>query len=239
MVVLMYHDIVSKVDKTSGFQNESAFQYKVDESAFEEQVNALQGMNVIYTFDDGGESFYTKAAPILEKYRLRGVFFVSTKYIGTPGFLTAEQVKELAARGHIIGSHSHTHPQNLAKLSTEDIKEEWQISHDILNELLDKREFPLSVPNGYTSKPIMEEAVKCGYTDIFTSQPTTITQLFQNHKIVGRYVVHDCMTAQDVLRIVESKGVRLKLALKWHVLNIVKGILGPSYDIVKVKLLHH
>ena len=89
----MYHDIVTKTDKSSGFQNDSAFQYKVEESAFEEQVKALQGKDVVFTFDDGGESFLTKIAPILEKYGFKGVFFISTKYIGTQGFLTKEQVK--------------------------------------------------------------------------------------------------------------------------------------------------
>ena len=50
----MYHDIVTKNDKSSGFQNKNAFQYKVEECAFEEQVKALQGKDVVFTFDDGG-----------------------------------------------------------------------------------------------------------------------------------------------------------------------------------------
>ena len=120
----MYHDIVTTNDKSSGFQNKNAFQYKVEESAFEEQVKAVQGNDVVFTFDDGGVSFLTKAVPILEKYDFKGVFLVSTKYIGTPGFLTTEQVKELAERGHVIGSHSHTHPEIFTKLSSEEIKHE-------------------------------------------------------------------------------------------------------------------
>ena len=88
-------------------------QYKVEESAFEEQVKALQGKDVVFSFDEGGESFHTKASPLLEQYGFKGVFLISTKYIGTQGFLTEEQVKELAERGHVVGSHSHTHPEIL------------------------------------------------------------------------------------------------------------------------------
>lgn len=239
MIVLMYHDIVTRSDKSSGFQNDNAFQYKVEDSAFEEQVKALQGKDVTFTFDDGGVSFITKAAPILEKYGRKGVFFISTKFIGTPEFLTLEQVKELADRGHIIGSHSHTHPEIFTQLKKDEIRDEWKKSFDILSGILGMNDMPLSIPNGYASKMIMEEAVKVGYTDIYTSEPTTKIHQFQKHNVIGRYVVHDGMTTQDVLRIVESKSTRMKMAVKWSVLNIVKAVLGSSYDVVKAKVLHH
>lgn len=238
-VVLMYHDIVTKNDKSSGFQNENAFQYKVEEQAFEEQVKALQGKDVVFTFDDGGVSFYTKAAPILEKYGFKGVFFISTKYIGTPGFLDKEQVVALAARGHIIGSHSHTHPEIFTKLSKEEVREEWSKSYEILQGMLNNKDLPMSIPNGYASKIIMQEAIDCGFTDIYTSQPTTKVKTFIGHKVIGRYVVHENMTTEDVLRIVTSQGTKMKMAMKWHVLNMVKSVLGSSYEKFKAKVLQH
>lgn len=235
----MYHDIVTIDDKISGFQNNSAFQYKVEEAVFDEQVRALQGKDVSFTFDDGGLSFITKAAPILEKYGFKGVFFISTKFIGTPGFLSVEQVKELAKRGHLVGSHSHSHPEIFTKLSKEDINKEWKTSFEILNSMLGDVELMLSIPNGYASKIVIEEAINCGYTEIYTSQPSTRIQQYKKHKVIGRYVVRSGMNVQDVLRIVESKTTRRKMALKWHLLNIVKSILGSSYDRVKAKVLYH
>lgn len=235
----MYHDIVTIQDKISGFQNNSAFQYKIEEAAFDEQVRALQGKDVSFTFDDGGLSFITKAAPILEKYGFKGVFFISTKFIGTPGFLSVEQVKELAKRGHLVGSHSHSHPEIFTKLSKEDINKEWKTSFEILNSMLGDVELMLSIPNGYASRIVIEEAIKCGYTEIYTSQPSTRIQQYKNHKVIGRYVVHAGMDVQDVLRIVESKTTRWKMALKWHLLNIIKSVLGSSYDRVKAKVLYH
>ncbi len=239
MVVLMYHDIVTADDKTSGFQNENAFQYKVEEQAFEAQVKALQGKDIVFTFDDGGESFYTKAAPILEKYGFKGVFFISTKYIGTQGFLDKEQMIALAAKGHIVGSHSHTHPEIFTKLSKDEVREEWLKSYEILQSILGEKDFPMSIPNGYASKTIMQEAIDCGFTDIYTSQPTTKVKTFLGHKVIGRYVVHENMTTEDVLCIVTSKGTKMKMAMKWYVLNMVKGVLGSSYDKIKAKVLHH
>ena len=145
----------------------------------------------------------------------------------------------MADRGHVIGSHSHTHPEIFTKLSREEVRDEWKESSEILKGILGDKALALSIPNGYASKVIMEEAIKCGYTDIYISQPTTKMQQYKNHNVIGRYVVHNGMSTQDVLRIVESKGTRQKMALKWHLLNVVKSVLGSSYDKVKAKVLHH
>lgn len=238
-VVLMYHDIVTEDNKTSGFQGKNAFEYKVEATAFEKQVKTLQGKKVVFTFDDGGVSFITKAAPILEKYGFKGVFFISTKYIGTPGFLSAEQVKELAERGHIVGSHSHTHPEIFTKLSGEEIKQEWQKSSQVLKGILGEGEYTASIPNGYTSKAILDAAIQFGYKTIYTSQPTTKTKTYKDSSLIGRYVVLESMTTEDVLRIVTSKSYHLKMTLKWHLLNMVKKVLGSSYETFKAKLLNH
>lgn len=139
----------------------------------------------------------------------------------------------------VIGSHSHTHPEIFTKLSREEVHDEWQKSAEILRDILDDKALCLSIPNGYASKIIMDEAINCGYTDIYTSQPTPQIKCYKNHKVIGRYVVHESMTTQDVLRIVENRGTRLKMSLKWHLLNIVKVVLGPYYDKVKVLVLHN
>lgn len=238
-IVLMYHDIVTPDDKSSGFQNKNAFQYKVEEAVFEEQVKALHGKDVVFTFDDGGESFFTKAAPILEKYGFTGIFFISTKFIGTPGFLSAEQIKALAAKGHIIGSHTHTHPEIFTKLTAAEIQNEWELSAQALKDILGDRDFPASIPNGYTSNEILNAAIQYGFKTIYTSQPTTKTKTFNGCELHGRYVVLDDMTTEDVLRMVSSKGYHLRISMKWHLLNLVKSVLGSTYETFKAKLLHH
>ena len=236
-VVLMYHDLISRTDKTSGFQNESAFQYKVEEAAFEEQVKAIQGEKVLFTFDDGGVSFYTKAAPILEKYGFKGLFFISTGYIGTPGFLSTKQIKELEKRGHIIGSHSHSHPHDFTKLTRDEVQYEWKQSYNVLKDIVGDKPIPVSIPNGYSSKTVLEEAVNCGFTDIYNSEPTTKIKNFLGHKVIGRYVVHDKMKTDDVVRIVESSGTRCKIHGRWIIIEGVKKLLGNKYDKFKSLVL--
>lgn len=238
-IVLMYHDIVTSSDKTSGFQNESAFQYKVDEARFDEQVKSLKGKDIVFTFDDGGISFYTKAAPILEKYGFKGAFFISTSCIGMPGFLTEEQIKELSKRGHIIGSHTHTHPSDISKLSREEIRKEWKQSYDTLLSILGEGATMASIPNGNSSAIVLEEAVNCGFTDLYTSQPTTAVKDLHVYRIIGRYVVHNNMTVQEVVNIATNRGTQIKMSIKWRSLTIIKKILGSSYKIIKSKIINN
>lgn len=236
-IYLMYHDVVSETDKSSGFQNESAFMYKVDATKFEEQVKAIQECEVIFTFDDGGVSFLTTVAPILEKYGKTGLFFISTKYIDTPGFLTRAQVKELDKRGNVIGSHSHTHPDNLASQSKEDILFEWQESIRILSEILEHPVTLASIPNGYESKEVIEAACMAGITELYTSKPTEKENVRNGCTLVGRYVVHDDMTTEYVTSIVLNPQVRKKLFWRWQAINIIKNILGDSYNKIKVMFM--
>lgn len=233
MVKLMYHDIVTSSDKSSGFQNESAFQYKVEKTAFEEQIKALQGKNVVFSFDDGGVSFLTEAAPILEKYGFKGVFFIATDSIGTPGFLSANQIKELDKRGHIIGSHSCSHPHNMSLLLDSEIEREWEASIRVLEEILGHKVEIASIPNGYSSSIIIDKAKAAGIRHLYTSKPTDREAQSGEMHIIGRYVIHDKMTTDDVVGIVNSRFVRIVKYLKWGVLEVIKKILGSRYDRVK------
>ncbi len=66
---------------------------------------------VAITFDDGFESVYTQAYPVLRQHGLPATVFIVTNWVGTPGYLSWKQIRELAASGLFeIGSHSRTHP---------------------------------------------------------------------------------------------------------------------------------
>lgn len=67
---------------------------------------------IILTFDDGYADNYTNAFPLLQKYGFRAAFFVITDFVTEqrPGYMTWDQLKELAAAGMEIGSHSRNHP---------------------------------------------------------------------------------------------------------------------------------
>lgn len=65
---------------------------------------------LIISFDDGWQSQYQYALPILEKYSMRATFFVYTNVIGTKYYMTWEEIAALRDAGMEIGSHSLSHP---------------------------------------------------------------------------------------------------------------------------------
>jgi len=77
---------------------------------------ALPSKPIMLTFDDSHEEHYSVAAPELEKYGFKGVFFVMTIPIGKPRYMTADQIKSLSDRGHVVGCHTWDH-QNVKKLA--------------------------------------------------------------------------------------------------------------------------
>lgn len=244
-ISLMYHCVYSEDRAESGFQNKSAFQYKLSVWDFEEQVRTIcnycdfkkLNKNLIeFTFDDGGVSFYTVIAPILEKYNLRGVFCISTKYINTPLFLTDSQILELHKRGHIIASHTHSHPVNLANLNEKAIFDEWVESKQYLENIIGSEVLIASIPNGYGGETVNRQANKAGYRTLYTSKPTVKIVESLGIKVLGRYVIHDSMSTDYVLSIITNSFLRKKLYFRWQILNILKFLLGDFYSKLKNKI---
>lgn len=240
-IVLMYHDVYRHDTNESGFLRERDLPYKIKADRFEQQVKAideycqknnLDKKNVVFTFDDGGKSFYSVIAPILEKYGYKGLFFISTKYIGTPTFLNEKEIKDLYNRGHIIGTHAHTH-EHLYTLTDEEVENEWRESVSILSHIVDAPIQYASIPNGDTSKRVLESASKNGIKHIYTSEPTTKAGTFDDMEVVGRYVVFSDSTTEYVVSIVSSPFKRFELSCKRALLKVIKTMLGSSY--VKLK----
>lgn len=72
--------------------------------------NNLPAKPVILTFDDGYDSFYTNAFPILKKYQMKAVQFVITGMVDKSGYLTWDQILEMDKSGLVqIGAHTQTH----------------------------------------------------------------------------------------------------------------------------------
>lgn len=68
---------------------------------------------VTFTFDDVPVTACVKGAEILERFGIRGTFYVSGGGCGATGpcgpLATAEQIRDLANSGHHIGCHTYSH----------------------------------------------------------------------------------------------------------------------------------
>src|SRR5262249_23261713 len=79
---------------------------------------------LILTFDDGYGDFYTAAFPLLKRYNAKATIYIISERVGKPGYLTWDELRELATSPLItVGAHTRTHPQ-LAKQSAARVREE-------------------------------------------------------------------------------------------------------------------
>jgi peptidoglycan/xylan/chitin deacetylase (PgdA/CDA1 family) len=65
---------------------------------------------VVLTFDDGYVDAYTNAFPLLRSAGLGGTFGIVTDWVGQPGYMNWDHLREMAAAGMQIISHSANHP---------------------------------------------------------------------------------------------------------------------------------
>jgi peptidoglycan/xylan/chitin deacetylase (PgdA/CDA1 family) len=86
------------------------------------------------TFDDGLETVYLNAYPIMKKYGLRGNVAVVMDFIGTSGYMSIGQLRELHVAGWCICSHTMTH-KNISTLDNEELEYELMESRKKLKEL--------------------------------------------------------------------------------------------------------
>lgn len=86
---------------------------------------ALPVKPVLITFDDTRLDQFTAALPELNKYSFKAAFFIMTVALGKPGYMSKEQVKELADAGNIIGSHTYDH-KNVKTYTVDDWVEQVQ-----------------------------------------------------------------------------------------------------------------
>ena len=99
----MYHRLVDD-------QSIIIDEYDIEISLFKQHVAIIneRNLDVTFTFDDGYKSDL-EAAKILNTYNKKGLFFVTTDWIGKKGHLSREDIKNIHEMGHKIGSHSSSH----------------------------------------------------------------------------------------------------------------------------------
>ena len=90
---------------------------------------------VVIQFDDGYEDNYTNALPVLKQYHFPAMEFLISDMVGTPGFLTWDQVREMDAQGFKAGAHTRHHVY-LPDVSPDTARDEIAGSKKIIEEHL-------------------------------------------------------------------------------------------------------
>lgn len=124
---------------------------------------------VILTFDDGHESNYSHALPILQSYGLKATFFIITDLVGKQGYLNWKKITEMYESGMEIQSHTHTHP-NVSELDELEVTAELTISKKLIEDHIKTDVFVLALPGGLYNNLLKRVAISSGYSFICTSK---------------------------------------------------------------------
>lgn len=238
VLALGYHDVTEDWRLSGTPLSLSAAVYTLDRSRFTQHLVQIDKKPVLLTFDDGRESNYTIVAPELEQSGRRGYFFITTDWIGTPGFLSAGQIQELAGRGHVIGSHSCSHPERMSKLDHSQLLNQWSRSRAVLEDILGASVTTASVPGGYYSTRVARTAAEAGYTVLFTSEPRSRVHRVAQCRVIGRYSIKRHSPAALAGAIASGKLLpRFRQALEWNAKKPVKFLAGDLYLTARQMLL--
>jgi peptidoglycan/xylan/chitin deacetylase (PgdA/CDA1 family) len=252
---LLYHDVVADRQwSASGFSGGAADIYKLDSDVFRDHVERLHSSGLegsllsratsgssrrfVMTFDDGGVSALTTIAPAIERFGWRGYFFMTTGWLGAPGFLDRGQLRELRSRGHAIGSHSETHPLRMSACSNRQLLDEWTSSLERLADVLGERPSTASIPGGAYSHAVAEAAGRAGIKVLFTSEPTARSWEVGNVTCLGRFTIWRGMPADRAVALARGHGIEtVRQRVAWDSKKVAKAVLGPAYQKLRAQLL--
>ena len=223
-MVLAYHEVMP----------ESNYAYCVTAEAFAEQLRLLESLrktkslDAKITFDDGEQSQFHNALPLLAQHGIKATYFVTPGLIGTAAkFLGWDDLKALQAAGHSIQSHGWSH-KFLTFCSEAELTHELRASKQFLEENLGSAVEEISVPGGRWNRRVLQGCAAAGYRRVYVSDPWVETEI-TGMKVIGRFMVRRTTTIAEFEKIVaKDPGTLRKLRLRSQLREGVVSMLGDS-----------
>lgn len=239
MLVLMYH-AVHPGQEAWARQRPGGRWYAITAPQFEKQMEYLaqQGhstpliheflsgqapaKSVVITFDDGHETNFSVAFPILQRFGFRAEFFVTVSRVDQPGCVTWDNLKRMQDAGMSVQSHG-MHHQPLTELPPDALREELLGSKEQMERVLGTRVNYFSIPGGFADQRVYREAFACGYEAICNSE----TGIARAGKVLRRIAVM-YSTSQLVFEGIVQRKARLLFQMSAHraLANTAKALLG-------------
>ena len=190
----------------------------VSREQFLSVLDSVEGRRQVrISFDDGNTSDVEHALPALRERGLRATFFVVAGRLGTPRFVDAAGVKELAAAGMEIGCHGLRH-RAWRGLEDDALRQELVDAKAILEAVVEGPVTQAACPFGSYDRRVLRMVRRSGYHHVYTSDRGTARSgdFLQPRNSVGP---HDDACLLDRIASLESPSYRVlprraKLAVK-------------------------
>jgi peptidoglycan/xylan/chitin deacetylase (PgdA/CDA1 family) len=223
-MILAYHEVMP----------ESNYAYCVTSASFAEQLHLLDSLkktksvNSPITFDDGEQSQFHNALPLLAEHGFKATYFVTPGLIGTAAkFLGWDDLTALQAAGHSVQSHGWSH-KFLTFCSEAELAHELRASKQSLEDNLGSAVEEISVPGGRWDQRVIEACAAAGYRRVYVSDPWVEAEI-GGVEVIGRFMVRRTTTIPELEKIVaKDRRVLRKLRLRSQLRESLVGVLGDS-----------
>lgn len=170
----------------------------IEELIKDEQSRTFPLKPIAITFDDGWRSQSENALPILTKYHIPATFYIYTGVIGSPLYMTWDDLHALVDNGMEIGDHTKSHPR-LTKINPSRLDEELVQSKHVLERNLHIPVSDFAYPYGNYNDSIIEAVKSAGYVSARTSNKGIYNDFKDLYQLNVLYAPSDVQTLKDML----------------------------------------
>lgn len=238
--IFAYHNFVERPDVPAP----AAQAYVLSQAQFDAHLDALAAPTLrpsrladvltspaagqfVLSFDDGYLTDYTVAFSRLAERGWPGCFFVIASQVGAPRALGWRELREMAAAGMEIGSHSLTHPF-LHRADPDQIRREFGESKRILEDGLGQAVHFASLPRGSAAPGMGALIRELGYRAFCTSEPGLVS-VRTNPYEVPRIAVKQRTTPAFLRQVCAGRRVTLATLQSFHaVKKLGKQLVGAE-----------
>ena len=192
---------------------------------------------VSLTFDDGYETEYTNALPILEKYGMTSTQFDITNLIGKSGYMTAAQLKTLYGDGDEIASHTVTHDdltqETATALSNELTQSKATLQADTGESVTD-----FAYPYGLYNANVMKAAETVYSSARGVESGLNSKDNFNQYDLKAEDIYTTTTTAQVADWVAQAQATNTWLIFVFHGVdaNTTNSVDGDIYDVTPTQL---
>ncbi len=128
----------------------------------------LPSKPVLISVDDGYVDDVKTILPDLQRHHMVATFFVITGRMTEPGFLTADQIRQLDRAGMDVGDHT-AHHVDLRQLTASQLQSETAASRRVLQSVLGHFVYYFAYPFGYYNSTVIQAVRDAGFTMAYTT----------------------------------------------------------------------
>jgi len=193
------------------------------------------GPGVCITFDDGCETDLIAAAPVLREFGCNATFYLTAGFLGTPGYLNSNQVRELDEQGFQIGCHSMTHPY-LSDLTKPELEREVVGAKLQIEAIVGHSIEHFSCPGGRYDQRTLQMARRAGFASVANSQSYANSSGTNPYEL-GRVAMLRNPTLAEFSATCHGRGLWKKRLQQQTRLSVQRALGNRTYDHLRAVLL--